>query len=117
LANDPSKRLEEFEELIARTHNAGMKVLIDIVPNHVARKYEGHTNPEGTKDFGAEDDTTVTYHVNNNFYYNPGEDFRFRNGRMGTSLLEGKNIPLPMGNSKKSRQNGPGMVPASHNRI
>jgi len=41
LAVNPAKRLEEFEALIARTHNNGLKVIIDIVPNHIARKYEG----------------------------------------------------------------------------
>lgn len=97
LANDPANRLAEFEDLIARTHNAGMKVLIDIVPNHVARKYEGHTNPEGTKDFGADDDTTVTYRVNNNFYYNPGEEFRVPEWKYGYQPLGGEEHPLADG--------------------
>ncbi|HSI71513.1 MAG TPA: alpha-amylase family protein, partial [Gillisia sp.] len=97
LANDPAKRLEEFEALIARTHNAGMKVLIDIVPNHVARRYEGYTNPEGTQDFGAEDDTTVTYHVNNNFYYNPGEEFRVPDWKDGYEPLGGEENPMADG--------------------
>ena len=76
LAENPAKRLEEFEALIERTHKNGLKVLIDIVPNHVARNYEGKTNPEGVEDFGANDDTTVQYAVNNNFYYNPGVAFK-----------------------------------------
>jgi glycosidase len=101
LADDPANRLAEFEELIARTHNAGMKVLIDIVPNHVARKYEGHTNPEGTKDFGAEDDTTVTYRVNNNFYYNPGEKFRVPDWKDGYQPLGGEEHPLADGEFKE----------------
>ncbi|UJP65360.1 alpha-amylase family protein [Mongoliitalea daihaiensis] len=75
LADDPAKRLEEFEALIARTHKHGMKVIIDIVPNHVARKYEGKNNPAGVSDFGANDDLTVEYHKNNNFYYIPGKSF------------------------------------------
>ncbi|WP_299527408.1 alpha-amylase family glycosyl hydrolase [uncultured Lutibacter sp.] len=75
LAVDPSKRLEEFEALIARTHKIGMKVIIDIVPNHVARNYQGKTNPEGVEDFGASDDKNVEYDKNNNFYYIPGQDF------------------------------------------
>lgn len=53
--------------MITRTHKAGMKVIIDIVPNHVARKYEGKSNPEGVKDFGADDDDTVEYKRDNNF--------------------------------------------------
>ena len=76
LAVDPSKRLEEFKALVQRTHNAGMKVIIDIVPNHVARNYEGLTNPEGVEDFGASDDTSKAYDKNNNFYYIPGEAFQ-----------------------------------------
>ena len=68
LAENVENRLQEFEALIERSHNAGLKVLIDIVPNHVARNYQSLTNPEGTTDFGAEDDKTVTYKVNNNFY-------------------------------------------------
>lgn len=75
LAVDPAKRMEEFEALIDRTHQHGMKVIIDIVPNHVARRYEGKNNPEGIKDFGAEDDSTVEYNRNNNFYYIPGRAF------------------------------------------
>nr|WP_297787095.1 alpha-amylase family protein [uncultured Allomuricauda sp.] len=76
LAVDPSKRLEEFKALIQRTHDAGLKVIIDIVPNHVARNYEGKTNPRGVEDFGASDDTSKEYDVNNNFYYIPGEAFQ-----------------------------------------
>ena len=75
LADNVENRLAEFESLIERTHNAGLKLLIDIVPNHVARNYQSLTNPEGTEDFGASDDKTVQYHVDNNFYYNPGEAF------------------------------------------
>ncbi|MEO9512524.1 MAG: alpha-amylase family protein [Flavobacteriaceae bacterium] len=76
LAVDPSKRLDEFKALIERTHAAGMKVIIDIVPNHVARNYEGLTNPEGVLDFGANDDTSLEYYVNNNFYYVPNTEFK-----------------------------------------
>ena len=94
LAVDVTKRLEEFEALIARTHNAGLKVIIDIVPNHVARNYQSLTNPEGTTDFGAEDDTSVTYAVNNNFYYNPGEAFKVPEWKNGYQPLGGENHPL-----------------------
>jgi len=76
LAVNPAKRLEEFEALIARTHKNGLKVIIDIVPNHIARKYEGKTNPKGVKDFGANDDTSVEYKRDNNFYYIPGQHFQ-----------------------------------------
>ncbi|MFV8355093.1 alpha-amylase family glycosyl hydrolase [Flavobacterium sp. XS1P32] len=75
LAINPANRLQEFEALIARTHQAGLKVIIDIVPNHIARKYEGKNNPVGVKDFGANDDVTVAYKRDNNFYYIPNSNF------------------------------------------
>ena len=75
LAINPANRLQEFEALIARTHQAGLKVIIDIVPNHIARKYEGKNNPVGVKDFGANDDVTVAYKKDNNFYYIQNSNF------------------------------------------
>ncbi|EAR09035.1 alpha-amylase family protein [Reinekea blandensis] len=75
LADDPEQRLEEFRALIDRTHHHGMKVIIDIVPNHVARHYQSTSAPEGVRDFGADDDTQVDYARDNNFYYLPGEAF------------------------------------------
>jgi glycosidase len=75
LAVNPAKRLEEFESLIARTHKNGLKVIIDIVPNHIARNYHSLSNPKGVTDFGAEDNTSVEYDRNNNFYYIPGKAF------------------------------------------
>ena len=41
LADDPARRMEEFDALVARTHAAGFKVLIDYIPNHVAPDYAG----------------------------------------------------------------------------
>jgi glycosidase len=75
LADDPTQRLEEFQALIKRSHDNGLKVIIDIVPNHIARNYEGLNNPEGICDFGDQDDTTIEYHRNNNFYYIPNSPF------------------------------------------
>lgn len=75
LAVNPAKRLQEFEALIKRTHSNGLKVIIDIVPNHIARNYHSLSNPKGVKDFGADDDTSVEYKRNNNFYYIPGKAF------------------------------------------
>jgi glycosidase len=76
LAVNPAKRLEEFEALIARTHKNGLKVIIDIVPNHIARKYVSLSNPVEVRDFGADDNTSVEYDRNNNFYYIPGQHFQ-----------------------------------------
>ena len=75
LAVDPAKRLDEFRALLERTHRQGLKAIIDIVPNHVARHYKSLSNPPGTEDFGASDDVTVEYARNNNFYYIPGQPF------------------------------------------
>ena len=94
LAENPANRLEEFKALIERTHKAGMKVIIDIVPNHVARNYYSVTNPEGVEDFGASDDKTKTYDVNNNFYYNPGEAFQVPEFLNGYQPLGGEKHPL-----------------------
>ncbi|AOW20318.1 alpha-amylase family glycosyl hydrolase [Urechidicola croceus] len=94
LAIDPANRLEEFKALIERSHNAGLKVLIDIVPNHIARNYEGKTNPEGVTDFGAEDNTSLVYDVNNNFYYNPDEVFEVPIWENNYQPLGGEKHPL-----------------------
>ncbi|MDD3744276.1 MAG: alpha-amylase family protein [Lentimicrobiaceae bacterium] len=75
LAVDPAARKAEFKALIERSHQHGLKVIIDIVPNHVARKYISVSNPEGVEDFGASDDSSVEYARNNNFYYIPGKSF------------------------------------------
>ncbi|QYH40922.1 alpha-amylase [Algoriphagus sp. NBT04N3] len=97
LAVDVTKRMEEFEALIARTHKHGMKVIIDIVPNHVSRHYEGKNNPEGVKDFGADDDTSVEYARDNNFYYIPGEAFQVPEPKNGYQPLGGEKHPLADG--------------------
>ncbi|MCU8090253.1 alpha-amylase family protein [Shewanella sp. SM20] len=69
LAVNPANRLAEFKALIARTHHHGLKVIIDIVPNHVARHYQSVSKPQGVRDFGEDDDTSLEYAKNNNFYY------------------------------------------------
>ncbi|WP_420401017.1 alpha-amylase family glycosyl hydrolase [Flagellimonas sp.] len=97
LADDPAKRLEEFKALIDRTHAAGMKVIIDIVPNHVARSYQGLANPEGTMDFGTEDDISKEYDVNNNFYYIPESTFK---------VPEWKDGYLPLGGEESAMADG-----------
>lgn len=97
LAVDPAKRLEEFEALIARTHKNGLKLLIDIVPNHVARNYKSLTLPEGIEDIGAKDDNTVEYKRDNNFYYIPGESFKVPNWENGYLPLGGENHPMADG--------------------
>ena len=75
LAVDINSRMAEFEALVARTHKAGMKVVIDFVPNHVARQYKSLFQPEGVKGLGDDDDITQGFSPQNNFYYCPGEQF------------------------------------------
>ncbi|WP_372756036.1 alpha-amylase family protein [Mariniflexile sp.] len=94
LAVNVENRLDEFKALIHRTHKAGLKVIIDIVPNHVARNYQGLANPKGVKDFGATDDRSKTYDVNNNFYYNPNEAFKVPVWENGYSPLGDETHPL-----------------------
>ena len=73
LADDPARRMEEFDELVERTHKCDLKVIIDFVPNHVARQYKSVTAPEGVKDFGADDDKNKGFDPQNNFYYCCGQ--------------------------------------------
>ena len=94
LAVDPSNRLEEFRLLVGRTHKAGMKVLIDIVPNHVARHYEGAGTPEGRTPFGASDNTDLEYARDNDFYYIPGQRFKVPQWKDGYEPLGGLPNPL-----------------------
>lgn len=69
LAVDVANRMEEWEQFIARTHAAGMKVIMDFVPNHVAREYHSICRPAGARDLGEGDDTGMNFSVHNNFYY------------------------------------------------
>jgi len=75
LAVDVSRRMDEFEQLVDRTHNHGLKVIIDFVPNHVARAYKSDVKPVGVSDFGEADDKSMAFAPNNNFYYLPGQSF------------------------------------------
>ncbi len=76
LAVKVEARMEEFEKLVLRTHWAGLKVIIDFVPNHVARQYKSLCKPEGVRDLGEDDDPTKGFEPQkNNFYYCPGQPF------------------------------------------
>ena len=75
LAVDVDKRMAEFEQLVERTHKAGMKVIIDFVPNHVARQYKSICKPRGVKDLGQGDNPSNGFDPQNNFYYCPGQCF------------------------------------------
>lgn len=75
LAVNVEKRMDEFNKLVVRTHKAGLKVMIDFVPNHVAREYKSICKPEGIEDLGANDDKNQGFSPQNNFYYCPGCHF------------------------------------------
>ena len=75
LAVNVEKRMEEFEKLVNRTHRAGLKMIIDFVPNHVARQYKSVAKPEGVVDLGEDDNPENGFDPQNNFYYCPGQSF------------------------------------------
>ncbi len=75
LAKNEAKRMQEFEALVQRTHDAGLGVLIDFVPNHVSREYKSLCRPAGVEDLGEKDHPEWAFSPLNNFYYLPGERF------------------------------------------
>lgn len=75
MAVDVANRMEEFESLVERTHKAGMKVIIDFVPNHVAREYNSIAAPEGVEGLGEGDNVDYHFSTSNNFYYCWGQPF------------------------------------------
>ena len=75
LSVDPTKRMAEFEALVRRTHKANLKVVIDFVPNHVAREYKSVCKPKGVKDLGQTDHPEWAFSPLNNFYYLPDQKF------------------------------------------
>lgn len=83
IADNVAERMSEFEDLVKRTHKEGLKVIIDFVPNHVAREYKSICKPKGVKDLGETDDMGKHFDANNNFYYCPNES------------LDTSAIPLP----------------------
>ena len=76
LADKPDERMKEFEALVARTHEKGLKVIIDFVPNHVSRDYGKVDMTPGHPVLGADDDKTVHWKPENDFFYYPGETLR-----------------------------------------
>jgi len=76
LATSVPNRMAEFEALINRTHAEGLQVIIDFVPNHVARAYRSDAKPPGVTDLGEHDDRNVAFSPKNNFYYLPGQAFQ-----------------------------------------
>ena len=75
LCEDQDRRMQEFEALVDRTHKANLQVIIDFVPNHVAREYRSTHRPKGVKDLGENDNPNWAFSPLNNFYYLPGQPF------------------------------------------
>ena len=101
LADDVAGRMEEFEALVGRTHKNGLKVLVDFVPNHVARRYSSDMRPAGIVDLGEKDNTGEAFLPSNNFYYIPGQPFE----------VPGAYDPLP-GESHSTKDNHYAEIPA-----
>ena len=83
LAKNEAKRMQEFEALVQRTHEAGLEVLIDFVPNHVSREYKSLCKPAGVEDLGEGDHPEWAFSPLNNFYYLPGERFSMNKDLQG----------------------------------
>lgn len=75
LAFDVTNRIAEFERLVGRTHRAGLKVIIDFVPNHVGREYYSDAHPQGIEDLGKGDNKDMFFAADNNFYYITRQQF------------------------------------------
>ncbi|MGI4898729.1 MAG: alpha-amylase family glycosyl hydrolase [Janthinobacterium lividum] len=75
LAVDVNERMQEFEALVKRTHANNLKVVVDFIPNHVARTYKSDAKPADVKDIGQDDDTSKAFSPLNDFYYLPGKQF------------------------------------------
>lgn len=65
-------RLDEFRALVDRIHAHGLKVMMDFVPNHVARDYQSDVRPDLA--FGVGDDPAQFFSRDHSFYYlQPGD--------------------------------------------
>lgn len=76
LAVNVKRRMAEFNSLVKRTHAAGLKMVVDFVPNHVARQYRSDAKPRGVRDLGEDDDKQQEFSPQNNFYYIPGQQLQ-----------------------------------------
>ena len=81
LAVNPQNRMTEFEETVARIHEKGMKVIIDFIPNHLAREYKSLCKPYDVEEFGECDNKNVSFSKDNNFYYCPEQPFVIPNNQ------------------------------------
>ena len=84
LAFDVKNHMAEFEHLVNRTHKAGLKVIIDFVPNHVGREYHSDAHPAGIEDLGNGDNKDMFFARDNNFYYITRQQFQPHEVDLGT---------------------------------
>ena len=97
LAVDVEHRMAEFEALLQRTHANGMKVVIDFVPNHVAREYQSVCKPADESDLGENDDSEKHFSIENNFYYLWGQPLE-----LPDDVLNRENSPSSKNNQETS---------------
>jgi glycosidase len=87
LADKPAERMQEFSAMLDRVHQAELKLVLDFVPNHLARAYHSDQKPAGVVDFGQNDNKDLSFSPSNNFYYLPGTQF---------TIPTGVNPPVPV---------------------
>jgi glycosidase len=87
LADKPADRMQEFAAMLDRVHKADLKLVLDFVPNHLARAYSSDQKPAGVVDFGQNDNKDLSFSPTNNFYYLPGTQF---------TVPTGVNPPVPV---------------------
>jgi len=101
IAVDVEQRMKEFENLIKRTHKAGLKVFIDFVPNHVAREYHSDAKLANIEDLGEKDNVELAFSPENNFYYIPNTEFHGQFDLKGGTDIPYKEYPAKAtGNDK-----------------
>ncbi len=94
LANNPENRLDEFNLMVDRIHENKLKIILDFVPNHLARNYKSDKKPDGVNDFGFNDRKDVDFSPQNNFYYLPGTQFIVpNNGEIDSNIEAYVEIP------------------------
>jgi glycosidase len=94
LANNPENRLDEFNLMVDRIHENKLKIILDFVPNHLARNYQSDKKPDGVNDFGFNDRKDVDFSPQNNFYYLPGTQFIVpNNGEIESNIQAYVEIP------------------------
>lgn len=93
LATHVEERMHEFDQLVKRTHLAGLKMIIDFVPNHVARGYRSDAKPPFVKDLGYNDNKSKAFDPQNNFYYLPGVPLEIRSNEQSLELMPYSEFP------------------------